>query len=459
MARAFTGGSSRLSLTSDQVQEYTDSGALVLDSRRRRPLYFDGRFLAARDLAREQDYFLQRQADLGRTAGFGVVHGLQVSTKPVTDSSGRVGADNLTLTIKAGHGVTPSGELVLLPQDLDVPLSDLAEEQRLDLNFGLGTVPQSPRRTRTGLYVLALRPVEFTANPIASYPTSIQGSRQTHDGDIVEATAVALVPFPNPVSAYEPSQRQAALAWQIFSGTSRAQVKLNDSLLPLAILSLQRGTIEWLDQWLVRREVPGDYSGQQFGLTDRATQTAFFQHYDAQLQQILATRGPNGGNFAAAQYFRLLPPAGRFPLDSINVSAFTQNFFPQHLDVRVSIIPDDELPALVNESLNLPPLDLTLAPDDYTQLSVFALIPVPRASFAELRARLTPQALQPSVPQIISFRRPIELLRLYRGDIVRAPVIPSGAADWGQAVGQNTLGFYVRRKSAPQFVDFTSANT
>jgi hypothetical protein len=459
MATSFTGGSTRLQLTPDQVTALTSSGALVLDSRRRRPLYFDGRFLAARDLAREQDYFLQRQADLGRTAGFGVVHGLQVRMKAITDASGHVSADNATLTIGAGQGVTPSGELVMLPSDLDVPLSDLAEEQRLDVNFGLGRLPQPPRRTRSGLYVLALRPVEFTANPITSYPTSIQGTRQTHDGDVVEATAVALVPYPNPLANADASLRQAALARQVFGGTSRARVTLNDALLPLAIISLQRGIIEWVDQWLVRREVPGDYSGQQFGLTDRATQTAFFRHYDDQLQQVLVARGPNNANFAATQYFQLLPPAGRFPLQSIDVQKFTQSFFPQHLDVRLSIMPDDEVLALIDDSMNLPPLDLTLPPDDYTQLAVFALIPVARKDFADLKTKLTPRALQPSVPQIIGFRRPIELLRLYRGNVSIAPPVISGAADWGQAIGQNTLGFYIRRKSAPQFVDFTTAST
>src|SRR5947209_15773614 len=112
MATAFTAGSKRTALSVQQVREQTDAGALVMDSRRRRPLYFDGRFLAARDLAREQDYFLQRQADLGRTAGFGVVHGLHVSMKTITDSGGHVSADNAVLTISAGQGVTPSGELV-----------------------------------------------------------------------------------------------------------------------------------------------------------------------------------------------------------------------------------------------------------------------------------------------------------------------------------------------------------
>jgi hypothetical protein len=60
-----------------------------------------------------------------------------------------------------------------------VQLSDLPDEQNLDAQFNLASIPNTPLRTRTGAYVLALRPVEFTANPIVSYPTSIQGTRTT----------------------------------------------------------------------------------------------------------------------------------------------------------------------------------------------------------------------------------------------------------------------------------------
>ncbi len=460
MPDPFTGGSNRIALSNSQVQVFSDSGALVLDTRRRRPLYFDGRFLAARDLAREQGYFLQRQADLGRTAGFGIVHGLTVQQQAVVDAVKKTSsllADGIS--IAAGQGVTPSGELVLLPEDLNISLSNLPLEQNLDLRFGLGNIPQVPRRTRTGLFVVALRAVEFTANPITSYPTSIQGSRQTHDGDIVEATAVALVPYPDPGTNYQANQRQSAVAWQIFSGATAVSSKLNNSLLPLAMVSLQRGVIEWLDQWLVRREVSGDYTGQQFGLTDRATQSAFLMQYDQQLQKILHDRDQAGltRSFAANQYFRLLPPVGRMPMQSINFQAGTQTFFPAHLDVRLTIIPDDELPALFDDGLNLPPLDLTLQPDDYSQIAVFTMIPVPRANFPKLVSTLQPKALQPAVPQIISFRRPIELLQIYRQGLPKLTPAITDTADWKQAVGDNQFAFFTRRRSAPQFVDFTGA--
>ncbi len=66
---------------SDQahLQQLVQSNTLVADDRRRRPLYFDGRFLDAAALTREQDYFLTRQSDLGQAGGSGVVFGLNVA--------------------------------------------------------------------------------------------------------------------------------------------------------------------------------------------------------------------------------------------------------------------------------------------------------------------------------------------------------------------------------------------
>ena len=56
-----------------------ESSSVILDTRRTRPRFFDGKFLTAADLTQEQSYLLTRQADLGRTLGFGVVDGLRVT--------------------------------------------------------------------------------------------------------------------------------------------------------------------------------------------------------------------------------------------------------------------------------------------------------------------------------------------------------------------------------------------
>jgi hypothetical protein len=355
-----------------------------------------------------------------------------------------------------------------MPSDLTVHLADLADEENLDVQFNLAPIPNSPARTRTGMYVLALRPVEFTANPISSYPTSIQGSRTTHDGDIVEATAVVLVPYPTPVtwsqaSSTDAAQMRSALARQIFLNSNPSQ--LSDSLLPLAMVSLQRGIISWVDTYLVRRDSGPQYSGLRLGLTDPPTQQAFLKQYDSQLQETLATRTSSGAStaIAASDYFQALPPAGRFPLTCLSISAtsttqtFGQNFFPQQLDVRLSVIPVDEINALITDSMALPPIDLTLPASAYADLTVFALIPVPRAGFAALKSSLPTLAPNPTVPQILSFRTPTDLLRLYRGTVaLTQPTLNQNAA-WLKAINNQTYGFYIRCRSSPAYVSFSTA--
>jgi hypothetical protein len=457
----YTLGDTRITLTQGQVIAAQNNGSLVVDSQRTRPYWFDGRFLAARDLQREQDYFLQRQADLGHAAGFSVIHGLWVDM-PSANSS--VDAD--VVIIRSGQGLTPAGELVLMPSDMTIHLSDLPDEQNLDVQFNLASVPSTPARTRSGLYVLGLRPVEFTANPIASYPTSIQGTRTTHDGDIVEATAVSLVPYPNPVSwtrsnSQDASALRAALARQIFLS---APTSISNALLPLAMIYLQRGVITWVDPYLVRRDTGPEYSGLRFGLADPPTQRAFLMQYDSQLQETVSTRVTSGlsPNFAATDYFQALPPGGRFPLATISIATqnttqtFAQAFFPQQMDVRLSVIPVDEIPALVEDSMSLPPIDLTQPPAAYADLSVFALIPVPRAGFTALKNNLPTLSPSPTAPQILSFRTPIDLLRLYQNIVTISQPTSVQNASWANTIGNQTYGFYIRNRSSPAYVSFAT---
>ncbi|MGA2275977.1 MAG: hypothetical protein ABSG00_00110 [Terracidiphilus sp.] len=460
---SYTQGDTRITLSQTDVQSAQNNGSLVIDSQRSRPYWFDGRFLAARDLQREQDYFLQRQADLGQAAGFGVIHGLWVDTPAANDPT--ASAD--TVIIRAGQGLTPAGELVILPSDITIQLSDLPDEQNLDAQFNLASIPNTPARTRTGVYVLALRPVEFTANPITSYPTSIQGTRTTHDGDIVEATAITLVPYPAPISwtrggSQDAAQLRAALARQIFLNANPSQI--SDALLPLAMVDLQRGVIAWVDPYLVRRDSGPEYSGLRLGLADPATQQAFLMQYDAQLQETVSSRITSGlsSSFAAADFFQALPPAGRFPLASLGITSqgtsqtFSQAFFPQQLDMRLSVIPVDEIPALIEDSMSLPPIDLTLPASAYADLAVFALVPVPRSGFAALKNSLPTLAPNPTVPQILSFRTPSALMSLYQGAIrISLPTQNQNSA-WLSAIGDQTYGFYIRARSSPAYVSFAT---
>jgi hypothetical protein len=444
--------STNVILRGNPITVYPGVGAVIQASRRTRPYWFDGRFLAARDMVRDQQFFLQRQRALGRMAGPGVIHGLIVQQSTVANQP----PDPETLIIRAGQGITPDGRLVVLPTDLTIRISDIADEENLDVQFGLSTRPTAITRTRSGLYILSLRPVEFSANPITAYPTSLQGSPTTHDGDIVEAAAVSLVPFAEPVNNHDANTRNAAAARQIFVAEDTASP--SGELLPLAMISIQGNAIEWIDPYLVRRDAGPIGSGLRFGLLDPAAQQAFLMQYDAQLLQAVANLKQKNlpAPFAAIDYFQALPAAGRFPLASINTALLTQLYFPQQTDVTLALIAQDELPAVIEDSLSLPPIDLTLAASAYADLSVFLLVPVPRARYATLAATLAPTVLTAALPQVVSPRAPVKLLRFFNGPTLTAA---ASGAGWSQVTQGMIYGYFVRRPSAPIFVTPVTSTT
>jgi hypothetical protein len=427
----------------DELALLKDRGTVVLDEQRRRPRYFDGRFLAARDLTREQSYFLSRQAALGQVLGSGVVSGLRVERI--------AGADAVRIT--AGLGLTPAGELVAIDADLTVRLAEVTESERLNVAFGLRRLPQPPTRGRSGLWVLGLRPVEFTANPIASYPTSLDGPRSLQDGEIVEATAVSLVPYPEEAAGL----RRATLARDIF--LLGAQRGIPTAILPLALVALERGSVLWIDPFLVRREIGaqnGDFPG--LGLAPRSLREAHMLQYDLHLSDVLEERKRRGlpESFAAAEHFLTLPPAGRLPRGAVNAETFVQTFFPPEVDVDLALVPEDEVPALLRDSLLLPPIDLTLGPQDLAGMPVLALVPVPRD---ELRGKTELETLVRPARAILSGRvalqRPIDLLETLK--LPRLLPLPpqSDPVDdaWRKALSTAPQLWFVRRRNLSRLME------
>ena len=442
----------RAAIDHETLEALRASGALVVDERRRRPLYFDGRFLTARDLTREQQYFLARQADLGRAGGTGVVHGLMVTSKGGT-----------SLTIEPGHGVTINGETVILPKQLTVELSNLAEVQRLDVSFGIARRPSPAPRSRSGLYVLALRAVEFTANPIASYPTSVADTRTVEDGEIVEAAVATLIPYPDDGARAEIGMRRARAAREIFvEGASRG---LPIDALPLAMVLLDQGVVRWIDVFLVRREV-GSSHGDVLGLgyAPRAVREAHLVQYDHHLADVLRDRAQanRGARFAASEHFTALPPGGRLPAAAINTTDFTQSFFPPEVDVDLSIIPEDEVAALLEESILLPPIDLTVGSEALESTAVSVLLAVPRAHMrlvrnvlARAQRRDLIRGLRSTAPGLIAQRRPMQALEDLRGARLLVPLSTQDNildAAWAEALSSASsasggLLWYARRRN------------
>jgi len=439
-----TAGSARELIDRVEAERLRQARALVLDGRLSRPFYFDGRFLVARDLTREQNYFLTRQADLGRASGFGVVAGLEV----------RPGTSARSLVITAGHGVTPLGELIMLPGSVTVDLTNLPEMQRLNAAFGLSRIPNDVPRSRTGIYIVGLRPVEYTANPIASYPTSLNGQRSVEDSDIIEAVAVSLIPYQDVGVNDEAQRRRAEIAWRIF--VNQEARELPAGVLPLAMVALNNGLVDWIDMHLVRREVGAEQQDiLGLGYAPRALREAHVRHFNEAMGEIVQAAAGNAARlrFAAADRFLSLPPVGALPA-AVVAEDFTQIFFPPEINVDLSIVPEDELPALVEEALMLPPINLKLNGDDQESTSVLLLVPVARDQVHELSTQLggaLVRDLRPAAVGLVASRRPLEVLRGIRLPAVLVPPVIDEAAEadarWRTALSSANRLWFVRRRN------------
>jgi len=432
-------------VSKDVVSKLKAAGALVEDPRRRRPYYFDGRFLTARDLVRDQQYFLTRQQDVGRAIGWGIVEGLRV--EPVADEA-------TVLQIHPGLGISRQGETVVLETTWRVNTVDVAQVQRLDTAFGLNRRPNVTLSNPTGLFIVAIRPVEYTANPIASYPTEVGGERTVEDGDIIDALAVALIPCAGADDGTDADRQRSWLARKIFLEDAAPDVP--PGALPLAVVQLDRGFVRWVDNDLVRRELVG-VSGDvlEFYSAPRTQREAYLSQYDNHLSDVMQ-RFP-GRRFAATDLFDALPPVGRMPAAAIEPADFTQFYLPAEVDVDLSLIANDELPALIETAGMLPAIDLRLRPEELESTAVRMFIPLPRAQLRKVQLSLTGaiRTLRPAAGNLVSRRRPRERLLRLRGDTdVVQPAEGENSADaaWQKLLSAADTLWFARRHNVGQAI-------
>lgn len=433
-----------------ELLKWRDKGTVITDDRRRRPLWFDGRFLDANALNAEQNYFLARQSDYGRVAGFGVITGLGVRAH--TEKA-------RTITIDAGHGLTPSGSQVVLPEQLTVDLAAVAEGQRLDASFGISAIPKASPFNRTGLYIIALRTVEYTGNPISTYPTKVDASRSLHDGSVIEATAVTLIPYPDSGAGTELEQRRSAVTREIFFEDSLKGQP--DDVLPLAMLALDHGIIKWLDLFMVRREIAQrERNVWGLGISPRPLRASHLRQYSVQLNELQKNLGSNA-RISAAEHFSVLPPAGPMPANGINGTDFSFNYFPAEMDVELSIVPEDELPALLEDAMLLPPLDLELTGEAQESTSVLVVMPVPRHQFRSLSQSLPTltRELQAAQPGMIARRKPIVALNQLMTRRLVMPALPEVLTTdsvWRNELSKQSQLWYLRRRNLHYKAEVTS---
>lgn len=472
----------REDIDQSEGQPLIENGTLI-ESEQSRPLYFDGRFLKAEDLISEQTYFLKRQATLNRANGFGVVRGLEVTQKRNSPTA----LDAFRVMIAKGSGVTPSGESVVLENDLPINLSDTARIAMYDAAMGVAEkTPDSANakesaRSQTGIFILGLRLVEYKTGNVPSFPTSsgglATGTIGSQKGEIVEATAVTLVRYGDLGGV----RARSRIAGEIFSGKTIPTEPAN--LLPLAMIVLENNKIKWVDNFLVRREL-GNVASGPLGLqtVPRALRFAHLQQYNQQLSE--ETSPHNDSRFSASSKFDSLPAAGRLPKSAVSTEDFSQTYFPPEISVQLTAVPTDEVAALIEDSLAVAPINLRASAAELESLSLLLVIPMTRQALTELKRKLaaasatatapTPQPIPTisstrfqntaffrkplvlSVPGAIAKRNPLQkLYDLKRPKFSRLQP-PTNPADeqsvddlWQQALTGASELWYVRQRNIP----------
>ena len=207
--------------------------------------------------------------------------------------------------------------------------------------------------------------------------------------------------------------RRGRAARTIFTGDGKSGVSAN--VLPLAMIALQSNTIVWIDEAMVRRELGadrGDLPG--LGFAPRALRLAHLLQHQTHLADVVAQM--NGRSFAAATQFPGAAAGRSAAARHHRHARLHAALLSAEVDVDFSIIPDDELPALVEEALALPPIDFLASEAALDLTAVLVLAPVPRNEWRAVLARLESRVrtLRPAAANLVAQRKPLEILQRLR---------------------------------------------
>lgn len=437
-------GRARERIDAEELSDPTERALVMLDRRRRRPRYEDGRFLTARDLTRGQHYTLLRQADLAQLSGHGVVHGLRVETN-------RRGT---RLHIHRGMGVARSGESIRLRERTAIRVDQIRVVAGRD-PIGPLVAEDALHVARTGSFVLVANPVEYTRAPKATFAEGTVSDIELEDAEIVEGTWFSLVPLPRPERGAQAGDSRPRVAREVFIG-GFDPTTLTDGL-ALAVVGITGGRVQWIDEELVARRVGAD-AALGFGLAPGKRRLAFQRQYAAHLSEALERRRTSGLGDAipATEAFWALPPVGPLPRGAVQVTPteVQQTFFPREIYVEMAIVPEDEVPALLAEALPRAPIDLRGDPQALEGVPVLIVIPVPRAGFDERTPRMDGVYHSPALTgtgRHLVNARPIDALTVLRIKNEPASIgdpLPLDLEAWREAVETAPQLWYVRR---PQF--------
>ncbi len=368
-----------------------------IDPRMTRSHYFDGRLLTAEDLERDQIYLDQRLREIGKTFGHGIISGMELSYDPFSG----------LLTLQPGQAMTRLGRVLQLNSQLLVSLGNRA------LISGLNN--SKYRKFNRAIYAVALRYTEVATKITEVFPTDLASKRGSDYALVTESVQLGLVPLPLSLPQQNPLHIRANLMRELL-GNDLADSLLPEDSVALGIIAIKDDTPQWLDSQLLRQPMRSEQ-------TNNLLQLDLSRQYEALLADIFTNRaaGSLNNQFAANDYFSLLPPAGTLPKDAIDAVKGHQGYFPEHFNVHIAPIRLSDVELIKAETLELPNIDLSSS----NQIDIVALAPLANQNYGHYATRLE-RNYDP-----ISRRLPqLDLLRLKLYPIHPVHTLDTDASAW-----------------------------
>jgi hypothetical protein len=296
--------------------------------------YFDGKFLRAEDLNREQLYLRSLVHLSNQAGGAGVVNGLTVSL-----------AAGGALQISAGLAIDPAGRVLYLPHDATVGVAALLEASRQSAGAATtggsspamgesafspcesATTPPSSVTTTfpTDLYLIALAQAEALCGEEDVYGKLCEDACVTStdrpyklEGVVVRALPLSLCP-PTCTAAWLTAKHRRSQVASAYYATERAllgkfmsgaRLRLDlwcqgaaaqsGSVVPLAVVAVNGGAVTFLDVWTARRErmesPPRSFWAWQMMMRPWSVFLAQVLQFQCQLHEVLTDPGTVPGD-------------------------------------------------------------------------------------------------------------------------------------------------------------------
>ena len=285
--------------------------------------YFDGKFLRADDLRVEQDYLRNLVWLSNRAGGSGVVSGLDVS-----DGGGG------TLELSAGLAIDPRGRVLSMPYDTTVDVARLIEASRQAAAAqaaGAGgtpgfaacapdtvtTTPPAGGAVTEDLYLIVAYHAEAMCGEQDVYGKLCEDACVTStarpyrlEGIVLRAVPLALGPAACTAAWLGRKHRRSQVASAFFAderatlGREMSGARLRTEVwcrgaaaetgdgVPLAVISLSGGALDFVDEWTARRERMADppvrWWQWQTGMRPLAVFWAQVLQFQCQLADVLS---------------------------------------------------------------------------------------------------------------------------------------------------------------------------